>query len=151
MMNSITTRKATINDLDELSVLFDGYRVFYEKTTDVKGAQEFLRARIENNESEIIVAVNTQQRLTGFVQLYPLFSSTRMKRLWLLNDLFVSEAYRGKGISVALINTAKELCVQSGSCGMMLETAKSNLVGNNLYRKTDFILDNEHNYYSWDV
>lgn len=151
MMNPITTRKATIADLAALSVLFDGYRVFYKKPTDIKGAQQFLKERMENNGSEIFVAVNTQQQLTGFVQLYPLFSSTRMKRLWLLNDLFVDERYRGQGISVALINAAKELCIQSGSCGMTLETAKSNLVGNNLYCKTSFTLDEEHHYYYWDA
>ncbi|MES2691462.1 MAG: GNAT family N-acetyltransferase [Bacteroidota bacterium] len=151
MMDLITTRKANIADLAALSVLFDGYRVFYKKPTDIEGAQQFLKERMENKGSEIFVAVNTQQQLTGFVQLYPLFSSTRMKRLWLLNDLFVDEHYRGQGISVALINAAKALCIQSGSCGMMLETAKSNLVGNNLYHKTSFTLDDEHNYYYWDA
>lgn len=151
MISSITVRKANTDDLEALSVLFDSYRVFYEKPTDKKAAKEFLSNRMEHNESEIFVAVNQQQQLTGFVQLYPLFSSTRMKKLWLLNDLFVDEAFRGQGISLLLIDAAKKLCIQSGSCGMMLETAKTNLIGNNLYHKTAFALDEEHNYYSWDV
>jgi hypothetical protein len=32
-----------------------------------------------------------------------------------------------------------------------LETAKSNTIGNNLYPRTSFFLDEDHNYYSWDV
>lgn len=143
-------RKATLQDLDQLSILFDGYRVFYEKSSDVSGARDFLKARIENNDSEIFIDEDRGQ-LTGFVQLYPLFSSTRMKRLWLLNDLFVQSVHRGKGISVALIDAAKELCRTTQSCGMMLETAKTNRIGNNLYPATGFSLDNDHNYYSWDT
>ena len=53
------------------------------------GAENFLKERLENQDSEIFVA-EENGILTGFTQLYPLFSSTRMKRYWLLNDLFVN-------------------------------------------------------------
>lgn len=143
-------RKASIDDIPELATLFDAYRVFYEKTSDVEQAIIFLSERIQKNESVIFVAENEEKQLTGFVQLYPLFSSTRMKRFWLLNDLFVAPEQRSKGISVALIDAAKELCQTTGSCGMMLETAKSNVIGNNLYPKTGFVLDTAHHYYTWE-
>lgn len=144
-------RKANIQDIEQLSLLFDAYRIFYNKTSDIENAKQFLSERIINNESEIFVAENESKELTGFVQLYPLYSSTRMKRLWLLNDLFIRPEERGKSISVSLIEKAKELCKNSNSCGMMLETAKSNIIGNNLYPKTGFELDVEHNYYSWNI
>lgn len=143
-------RSAELSDLLILARQFDAYRVFYEKDSSLKEAEEFLKARISGKDSEIFVAENEHGELTGFVQLYPLFSSTRMKKLWLLNDLFVSERERGKGISIQLLNKAKELCIETNSCGMMLETAKSNAIGNKLYPKTGFILDTEHNYYSWE-
>ena len=143
-------RKALLTDLDQLAVLFDAYRVFYEKTSDISAAREFLKSRLAQGDSEIFVAVD-EDKLVGFVQLYPLFSSTRMKRLWLLNDLFVQPGFRGKGVSVVLIDAAKVLCRNSQACGMILETAKSNLIGNHLYPATGFSLDNDHNYYSWDT
>lgn len=144
-------RKANIQDIEQLSVLFDAYRIFYEKTSDTENAKRFLSERIMNNESEIFVAENESKELTGFVQLYPLFSSTRMKRFWLLNDLFVKPEQRSKGISIALIEKAKELCRTTNSCGMMLETDKTNTIGNNLYPKNGFELDEAHNYYSWNI
>ncbi len=144
-------RKATIEDITQLAVLFDAYRVFYEKSSDTEQAIIFLSERINKNESVIFVGENEENKLTGFTQLYPIFSSTRMKRFWLLNDLFVDNNYRSKGISVALIDAAKELCRTTKSCGMMLETAKTNVIGNNLYPKTGFELDENHNYYSWVV
>ncbi len=142
-------RKAEIKDLDNLSVLFDNYRIFYRKETDIVSAQNFLKDRISKNDSEIFVAENTEHQLVGFAQLYPLFSSVRMKKLWLLNDLFVNYDYRKKGISLGLIDKAKELVEKSGACGMYLETEKSNLVGNNLYPKAGFELNNDSNFYEW--
>lgn len=143
-------KKSTLSDIDQLSILFNEYLIFYKKPSNLEKAKTFLTERIQNNDSEIYVDMQDNQ-LTGFVQLYPLFSSTRMCRLWLLNDLYVNPTFRGKQISIALINEAKELAKNTNSAGLMLETAKTNMIGNNLYPKTGFSLDNEHNYYSWDV
>ena len=147
----INIKQATTNELDELAILFDQYRIFYQKPGDIDGAKKFLKERIQRAESVIFVSIDDTSTLTGFIQLYPLFSSTRMKRLWLLNDLFVDPDHRGKEISVALIDRAKELAKQTGACGLMLETAKANEIGNNLYPRAGFVLDQEHNYYSWDA
>lgn len=144
-------RKAQVQDINQLSILFDDYRVFYRKESNLDGANEFLTERLYNADSEIFVAENEQQVLLGFVQLYPLFSSTRMKKFWLLNDLFVDSKYRSQGISIGLINKAKELVKESKACGMFLETEKSNLVGNNLYPKTGFELNQSSNFYEWNI
>lgn len=147
----IKIREATLNDVEQLAVLFDGYRVFYKKESNLQAAVVFLTERIKNKESVIFIAENKETHLTGFVQLYPLFSSTRMKRLWLLNDLYVHPGFRGRQISVLLLNKAKQHAAETNSCGLMLETAKSNTIGNQLYPKTGFTLDTDHNNYYWDV
>lgn len=146
----IEIRKATPEDLKFVVALFDQYRVFYENESDQENAEKFISERLQLNDSQIFVAETDNKDLVGFVQLYPLFSSTRMKRLWLLNDLFVDNAYRGKGISKQLIDVSKELCKQTNACGLLLETAKTNVIGNTLYPKVGFSLDENHNYYSWD-
>jgi len=148
-MNHI--RKVTIQDLEALSLLFDGYRVFYKQGSDIDAAKAFLKARIEKNESVIFVSATKTEQLTGFVQLYPLFSSTRMKRLWLLNDLFVDPTFRGQGISKLLIANCKQLCHDTDACGLLLETAKTNDIGNKLYPSAGFELDSDHNYYCWNL
>ncbi|HFK5510189.1 N-acetyltransferase [Elizabethkingia anophelis] len=141
-------RLATLQDLESLTLIFEKYRDFYKKQGDYEGAKSFLKERISNNESVIYIA-EADGKTIGFTQLYPLFSSTRMKKLWLLNDLYVEEEYRQKGISIALIDKAKELCRETGACQLSLETSKTNMVGNNLYPKTDFQLDTEANFYYW--
>jgi ribosomal protein S18 acetylase RimI-like enzyme len=142
-------RKATINDLDTLAVLFNAYRIFYKKETDITGATQFLSERITKNESELYLSF-TADEVSGFIQLYPLFSSTQMKRLWILNDLYVNEKFRNQGVGSALIEQAKTLCRQSGARGFSLVTAKTNSSSNQLYKKK-LELDTEHNFYYWDL
>ena len=146
MTTQITT--AHIDDLGFLAPLFNAYRVFYGYESDLDGAYSFLNERISNNDSVLFLS-KLGEISTGFVQLYPLFSSTRMKRLWLLNDLYVAEPYRGNGISKALIAAAKELAISSGACGLLLETAKTNTIGNRLYPATGFELESGSNFYFW--
>ena len=143
-------RKATQDDLIQLSQLFDEDRMFYHKTSDISGAEQFISERLENRDSEIFV-VEEDGKLGGFVQLYPLFSSTRMKRYWLLNDLYVNSNSRGKGYSKVLIEEAKVLCRTSDSCGMYLETGKENRIGNQLYPSVGFKKYDEVNFYEWEI
>jgi len=142
---------ATINNLNELSILFDAYRQFYDKSSDVNAAKEFLTERINNNESKIFLAFNEDKIAVGFVQLYPLFSSTRLKRFWILNDLFVDPNYRGKGYSKQLIEEAQQLCYDTNACAMLLETSITNDIGNNLYPSMGFVLRDDANFYEWEV
>lgn len=148
-MGTIKIRKANLADLSKLAALFDQYRVFYQKETDIRSAETFLEERIINKESVIFIAELEDQSSAGFTQLYPVFSSTRMKRLWLLNDLYVNVDYRGQGISKMLIDAAKNLCKETQGCAITLETEKSNLIGNQLYPSVEFKLSKDHNFYEW--
>ena len=141
-------REAEKSDLDQLSKLFDSYRMFYGKESNIDISKKFLKSRLSNKDSKVFIC-EVNNILTGFVQLYPLFSSTRVSKYWLLNDLFVDSEYRGKGYSKLLIDKAKELVKKSNACGMMLETEKSNKIGNNLYPETGFKKNNLSNFYEW--
>jgi len=144
----IEIKKASINQLPELVNAFEAYRIWYRKEADPLKATQFLNDRIKKAESEIFLATE-DNKVLGFTQLYPLFSSTRMARLWLLNDLFVYQEHRGKGISKLLINAAKDLCRRTNGCAIMLETEIGNEIGNKLYPATDFKLNSTHNFYEW--
>ncbi|MFP5109913.1 GNAT family N-acetyltransferase [Neobacillus sp. C211] len=139
-------QKATISDLDSLSVLFDLYRVFYEQTSDLEGAREFLKARILNDESVVFMAVDGEHPV-GFVQLYPSFSSVSMVRSWVLNDLYVKEQFRGKGAGEKLIQKAILFAEETGAKGVMLETGQENITAQRLYEKIGFERESNYFYY----
>lgn len=49
----MTVRQAMISDLDLVAPLFDAYRQFYRKPTDIALAKQFLSERIQRGESVI--------------------------------------------------------------------------------------------------
>ncbi len=148
--NMIKICKANLQHLDEMVSLFEAYRVWYRMESNPAAARKFLKERMDNKESEIFLAIDQDTgEAVGFTQLYPIFSSTRMGRVWLLNDLFVAADHRGRGISIQLIDAAKNLARETGAIGISLETEKSNVVGNTLYPRAEFKPQTEENFYFW--
>lgn len=143
-----TIKKASLEDVKEASELFNLYRIFYRQESDLQGSTTFIKERLLYGESDIFLAM-IDDKAVGFVQLYKLFHYIKLQKQWLLSDLFVHPDYRGKGLSVALIDRSKKWCEETGACGLMLETEKTNIIGNNLYPKCDFQYDGVHNYYNW--
>ena len=141
-------RQALLEDLEPLVNIFEDYRVWYKQKADAEGALRFLSDRLKQKDSEIFIC-ELGGKIIGFTQLYPQFSSTRMKRLWLLNDLYVDESHRGNGISLGLIDRAKKLAKDTSACGVLLETDKTNDIGNQLYPRAGFELNKHANYYEW--
>ncbi|MGB3064779.1 GNAT family N-acetyltransferase [Sphingobacterium thalpophilum] len=141
-------KKASLDDLDATAELFDLYRIFYRQEPDFEKGKAFLKERFLRDESHVFLLF-VDGKAVGFVQLYKLFHYTRLKLQWLLSDLFVHTDYRGRGLSVALIDRSKQWCAETGACGLMLETEKTNDIGNNLYPRCGFEYDNIHNYYHW--
>ena len=119
---------------------------FTKKETDLDAAKKFLRERLANDQSVIFI-VYDDSRAVGFTQLYHLFSSVNMAGVWLLNDLFVDPAYRGKKIEKQLLDAAQNHCTATGAKGVSLETEQTNVVGNKLYPIMGFERDTEHNFY----
>lgn len=138
---SISVRQATIHDLEPLALLFDGYRQFYGQAPDVARARAFLRERFQHHESVVLLAVDAEGEGAGFVQLYPLFSSVRAARTYLLNDLFVAPAARRKGVAVALMREAEAYAKAVGAVGMSLTTAHTNEAAQRLYESLGWVRD----------
>ena len=130
---TISIRRAGPQDLDALAVLFDAYRGFYGQPSDVARARDWLRTRMRVGESVVLVAERGDD-IVGFTQLYPMFSSVRTTRTWILNDLFVAEAARRGGVARALLDAAVEFARASGAAGISLETTRDNASARALYR-----------------
>lgn len=145
----ITIIQAESKHLDALVLLFDAYRVFYKKPSNLEGARNFISGLFDRHDSIVYLAQTTNGEFVGFTQLYPSYSSTRMQRLWILNDLYVKPEYRGKGISKQLIERCKELARETNAAGLLLETTKDNHIGNQLYPATGFELEDAVNFYFW--
>ena len=128
-----TISRAGPADLDALAVLFDAYRQFYGQAPDLARARQWLRERLRFGESVVLVARRGDEA-AGFVQLYPMFSSVRTTRTWILNDLYVDAALRRKGVARALLDAAALFARDDGAAGISLETTRDNAAARALYR-----------------
>ena len=145
----MSIRQATLEDLDLVAPLFDAYRQFYRRPHDLPLARAFLQARLGAGDSVVYLAEDDGTGL-GFVQLYPLFSSTgpRPGRIWLLNDLYVAPSARGRGVGRRLMDRARQLAEETGAQSIELTTARSNTLAQALYESLGYRRDEEFFYYS---
>jgi GNAT superfamily N-acetyltransferase len=142
--------QAGVEHIPQLAPLFDAYRQFYRQPSDLAGAADFLRQRMERGESVVFLAV-LDGAAVGFTQLYPCFSSTSMKRLWILNDLFVAPQARRSGVAKALMEHARQLALETSAEGLALETAVDNHSAQKLYEQLGWVRDEEFFRYSLRV
>jgi GNAT superfamily N-acetyltransferase len=137
-------------DLDLVAPLFDAYRRFYEQPGDLEGARRFIAERFAALDAVIFLALESGDAETirglGFVQLFPSFSSVSMKRLWILNDLYVAEVARGRGVGRALMNRARDLAIDTGAKGLVLETGADNHAARRLYEDLGYRIDGTRHY-----
>ena len=145
---SITVRQATIHDLDLVAPLFDSYRQFYDKPADPQLARRFLHERLQHQDSVVLLAVDEEGQGIGFTQLYPLFSSVRAARTYLLNDLFVIPKARRAGVAVALMREATDVARAMGAAAMSLSTAHGNTSAQRLYESLGWKRDEQFREYN---
>lgn len=142
--------QATIEDLEGVSELFNSYRMFYEQTSNVEGAKAYIKERLENRDSVVFVAKDNQDYI-GFTQLYPTFSSVSMKRVWILNDLYVDAEARKQGIGEMLLHKAKDYAIATGAKGISLSTALDNYSAQSLYEKNGYERDRQFYHYEFSL
>ena len=131
-MNNITVRQAVFSDLTVLAQLFDLYRGFQGKATDLSAARAFLQARLDHGESVVFLAHEGLAAM-GFAQLYPSYSSTALARVFILNDLFVHESGRRKGVASSLLSAVEAYAWGHGAARVTLNVATDNTAGQALY------------------
>ena len=142
-------RQATIADLDQPSALFDGFRQFYKQAPDLAGARRFLSDRIQREDSVIFLALSEEHEALGFAQLYPSFTSTGMKRIFILNDLYVAPAGRRKGVGQALLSAAADHGRAAGAARLGLSTAIDNHTAQSVYEANGWVRDTH--YFSYNL
>jgi len=148
---SLTVRQTTIDDLDLLVPLFDGYRQFYGKPSNVKVAYDFLCDRFEHQQSVIFVAQAADGMALGFTQLFPSFSSVSAARIFVLNDLYVAGSARRLGAGGALLRAAADYAREVGAVYLSLSTAVDNEAAQALYLAEGWQRDDEYFVFNLDL
>lgn len=139
-------KRATLEDLNPLAILFDEYRQFYGASSNAALSYQFLKQRFQNEESVIFIHVKDQV-FTGFILLYLGFSSVACSTYYILDDVYVTPSYRRQGSAKQLIDTAILFARQKNAQRISLDTQKNNYQSHQLYEQMGFVKDSEFQTY----
>ncbi|MCG6191024.1 GNAT family N-acetyltransferase [Maribellus maritimus] len=131
-------RKAELSDIKELTRLMMELRTFYQQESKPEELQTFIKSRINNRDSVIFVA-EENNKLVGYVQLFPSFSTIKLSEIWVLNDLFVLKSFRGKGVASQLVDTVLKFSEKGQRKQVWLLTGNDNKKAQRLYKRKGFI------------
>lgn len=142
-MSEITTRAATLDDLDTL-LLFEQGIIATERPFDPtlkKTPINYydMKALIESPESEVIVAeINNQIIGSGYALIKNAKPYEDHERYAYLGFMFVEEIFRGKAVNKHIIERLKEWAVAKGLKEIRLQVYSENINAIKAYEKAGF-------------
>jgi GNAT superfamily N-acetyltransferase len=139
MPSELTVRSVTRQDYDQWLPLWDGYNAFYGRSGATALAPEITQmtwARFFDAYEPVhgLVAESGGQ-LLGLTHYLFHRSTTAIAPLCYLQDLFTSEAARGKGVGRALIDAVYHQAKLAGSPRVYWQTYQTNQTAQQLYNK----------------
>lgn len=134
----------TDGDLGALVPLFDAYRIFYRQPSDPALAREFLAKRLGAGEYVGFLARDAAGKAIGFALMSQTFSSVALKRIWLLNDIFVDPQVRKSGAGAALMKAVEDFARTTGAGRLDLFTARTNATAQSVYKRAGWTEDADY-------
>jgi GNAT superfamily N-acetyltransferase len=139
MPSDLRIRSVARQDYDQWSPLWNGYNAFYGRSGDAALSSEITRttwARFFDAYEPVQALVAEQNgQLLGLAHYIFHRSTTALGSNCYLQDLFTSEAARGKGVGRALINEVYERAKLAESRRVYWQTHKTNHTARQLYDK----------------
>ena len=142
------THTPSFEDLDSLAEIFNAYRIFYQQASDLASARQFIEDRLNHQDSVFFIQKNDTNKIVGFIQLYPTFSSVSLGKAWILNDLYVDQIYRRQGIAASLMQQAIQFAQDTQAKFIALETGAENIQAQKLYKKLGFQEQSETRFFA---
>jgi hypothetical protein len=96
MKEELTIKKATTENIADITRLLIGYRAFYkQKPVSIETVSSFIKERLKNNDVVVLLAYIANNAV-GIAQLYSGYSTLSLGKVWTLYDLYIDQNYRGK-------------------------------------------------------
>ena len=124
-------------EFERLLPLIAAYQRFYEvEEIDEGRNRSFFRRFLAPSEDGLLLGARSDGRLVGYACLYWHFSSLEACESVLMNDLFVDEEARGRGVGRALIEASAAVARERGVPFVEWSTAPDNHTAQRLYDST---------------
>lgn len=122
------------DNIDEVLPLIRQYQEFY-KVADIDDLlnRQFFSQFGESNPFGCQFLYRYEDKAVGFATVYFTFASTILKKVGVMNDLYVDPSLRGRGIGRSLINFCLEFAQAQGAYRLQWVTAPDNQTAQFLY------------------
>ncbi len=140
----IEIRRATKNDLEEIIILWKDFMDYHMEidpfwTRSEKGhtlAYDFFGKNLNENNFLILVATK-DNRIIGYQisQILEHLPVLKKRRYCLINDIAISEGFRGKGIGTKMFKQARDWAIRKGVDRIELQVASGNSNAIRFYEK----------------
>jgi len=139
MLDKLIIRPVDIQDYDQWLTLFEGYNAFYGRVGETKLPSEIVNTTwqrfFDSYEPVHALVAEYEGTLLGITHYLFHRSTTVIGPVCYLQDLFTTEAVRGKGVGKALINGVYEQAKIAGSPRVYWLTHETNQTARTLYDK----------------
>jgi GNAT superfamily N-acetyltransferase len=124
-------------EFEALLPLIAAYQRFYEvEDIDEERNRAFFHRFLAPSDDGMLLGARDGDGLLGYACLYWHFSSLAAAESVLMNDLFVTEAARGRGVGRTLIESSAVVARERGAAHLEWATAPDNLTAQRLYDST---------------
>ncbi len=125
------------DEYEDLLPLIAAYQRFYEvEEIDAERNRNFFRRFLAPSDDGLLLGARSEGRLVGYACLYWHFSSLEAVETVLMNDLFVVDDQRGRGVGRSLIEASAEVARERGAPYLEWATAPDNETAQRLYDST---------------
>ncbi len=136
MSGDVTTtiRPVRSEDFFPWLTLFEGYAAFYNSPlTDERAVQTWQWVTNGDHGLRAFVAEADNGDLVGLAHVRTIAQPLEGTTALYLDDLFVAEAARGRGLATALLTHLRELALAEGRSGVSWITAEDNATAQRVY------------------
>ncbi len=134
-------RAVARRDSDAIAPLLDAYRTFYGEPSNALAVQAFVRERFQKRDTQFFVARANDGTLFGFAHLLLSLDTLSLRPIGILEDIYVTEAARGRGVGGALLDAAETYARECGLARLTLSTAHQNRTAQRLYLAKGYVPD----------
>ena len=128
--------KASADDLDDLNGLLRAYCDFYEVAPSDADLRALSQSLIDRPDEGLqLICRNHSGSAVGFATIFWSWSTLSAQRIGVMNDLYVVDEERGKGLADRLIESCVEACKSRGATQLVWQTALDNARAQTVYER----------------
>ncbi len=137
MPADVRVEPISATQLETLLPMIAAYQRFYEvDEIDEERNRSFFARFVAPSEDGMLLGAWSGDELAGYACLYWHFTSLVPAETVLMNDLYVDERWRGRGVGRALIEASAEIARERGAHRLEWATAPDNETAQRLYDST---------------